>query len=60
MPYTIRKMPKRSCFRLYNTKTRRIFSKCTTKKRAQSQLRLLQALKYNKNFVPRKPSSLSR
>ena len=52
MPYAIRKMPRRSCYRLYNTKNKRIFSKCTTRKRANSQLRLLNALKYNKKFVP--------
>jgi len=52
MPYAIRKMPRRSCYRLYNTKSKRIFSKCTTRKRANRQLRLLNALKYNRKFVP--------
>jgi len=52
MPYSIRKMPKRPCYRLYNTKTKKVFAKCTTMKRAKGQMRLLQAIKYG-NLVPR-------
>lgn len=37
------------------TKTthREVLAKCTTRAKAESQVRLLNALKYNKDFVPR-------
>ncbi len=44
MPYTLRKMPKKKCYRVYNRDTKRIFSKCTSKTRAKKQLRLLRSL----------------
>ena len=53
MPYTIRKVPKKPCYRLKNTKTKRVFAKCTTLALAKRQLRLLNAIKYDKTFVPR-------
>lgn len=58
MPYAIRKLPantktrKKTCYRVYNTKTMRVFSKCTTKTHAKKQLRLLRAIQYNKSFKP--------
>lgn len=64
MPYTIRKMPDQNCYRLAKpaTKTtkRRVFAKCTTLANAKAQLRLLNALKYGKNFVPRGSQGGSR
>ena len=53
MPYTVRKVRGKSCFKLYNRKTKRVFSKCASKKNITKQLRLLKAIEYNKNFVPR-------
>lgn len=53
MPYTIRKVPKKDCYKVMNRKTKRVFAKCTTKEKAKKQLRLLNAIEYNKNFVPR-------
>lgn len=53
MPYTIRKVPRKSCFRVTNRKTKRVFARCTTKTRAQKQVRLLRAIENNRNFVPR-------
>jgi hypothetical protein len=53
MPYTIRKLRKKPCFKLYNPKTKRVFSKCSSKINVNKQLRLLRAIEYNKNFVPR-------
>ena len=53
MPYTIRKVRGKRCFKLYNRKTKRVFSKCASKKNVTKQLRLLRAIEYNKNFVPR-------
>lgn len=45
----------RKCYQVVNPKTRRVFSKCSTKKNAQKQIRLLRAIQYNKNFRPRPP-----
>jgi hypothetical protein len=59
MPYTIRKVQNKPCFKVYNKKTKRVYSKCSSKKNAQSQLRLLRAIEYNKDFVPRS-SGISR
>ena len=54
MPYTIRKVSNKNCYKVMNRKTKRVFAKCTTKEKAKKQLRLLNAVEYNKNFVPRK------
>ena len=53
MPYTIRKVPNKNCYKLLNRHTKRVFSKCTSKENAKKQLTLLKAIKYNPNFVPR-------
>jgi hypothetical protein len=53
MPYTIRKIAKKNCYKVMNRKSKRVFAKCTTKEKAKKQLRLLNAIEYNKNFVPR-------
>ncbi len=54
MPYAIHKVRNKSCFKVLNTQTKRIFSRCTSKQRAQKQMRLLNAIYYNKNFTRRK------
>ena len=55
MPYIIRRTPKtKKCYQVLNTKTRRVFSRCSTKENAAKQLRLLRAIQYNKKFVLRK------
>jgi hypothetical protein len=53
MPYTIRKVPKKNCYKVMNKRTRRVFSKCSTNANAKKQLRLLNAIEYNPNFVRR-------
>lgn len=54
MPYSIRKVAKKNCgYKVINKNTKRVFSKCTTQKKAKKQIRLLNAIKYNPNFVPR-------
>lgn len=50
MPYKIRKVNKKSCYKVYNTKTKKIYAKCSTLKNAKSQLRLLRAYKNNPGF----------
>lgn len=57
MPFHMRKIPNKNCYTVYKKKTKRsgkrVFSKCTTLKNAKKQLRLLRAIQYNRNFVPR-------
>lgn len=53
MPYTIRKLPNKNCFRVMNTTSKKIHSKCTTRKNAEKQIRLLRAIEYNPNFTKR-------
>ena len=51
MQYTSRKVKNKKCYSVYNKKTKHKYSKCSTKKNATRQLRLLRALLFNKNFV---------
>ena len=51
MPYGIRKLSKRNCYKVFNKKTKKIFSKCSSLKNANKQLRLLRAIQYNKDFI---------
>lgn len=53
MPYSLRKVNKKNCYKVYNKKTKKKFSKCTSYMNANKQLRLLRALQFNKNFIPR-------
>jgi hypothetical protein len=59
MPYSSRKI-KKGCIQVYNIKTRKVYSKCTTRKNSEKQLRLLRALEYNPDFKLRKPNSSKR
>ena len=52
MPYSIRKVNKKPCYRVYNTKTKKVFAKCSTKVNAVRQLKLLRAIQNNKGFIP--------
>lgn len=52
MPYSVRKVPNKKCYRVSNKKTKKVFSKCTSKKNAKKQMRLLRAIENNKNFIP--------
>jgi hypothetical protein len=54
MPYKVRKLTKKNCYKMYNIDTKRVYAKCTTKEKAKKQLRLLNAIKYNKNFKLRR------
>ena len=53
MPYKIRKVNNKNCYKVYNAKTKRVFSKCTDKKNASKQIRLLRGLEYNNAFSKR-------
>ena len=52
MPYCLRKVSGKNCYRITNKKTKKVFAKCTTRAKANRQLRLLRAIQNNKNFVP--------
>lgn len=65
MPYAIKKSKKfitihkpyakrikKNCYSVYNKTSKRVFSKCTTRKNAIKQSRLLRAIMFNKDFVP--------
>lgn len=52
MPYKTRKVRGKNCYRVYNKNNKRTFAKCTTRKNAIKQMRLLRALEFNKKFVP--------
>jgi len=58
MPYTLRR--RKRCFQVYNKKTRQLHSKCTTKRKAQAQIRLLRAIDYNPQFKLRNNSTATR
>jgi hypothetical protein len=51
MPYTIRKVPNKNCYRVTNKQTKKVLAKCTTMEKAKKQLRLLNAIDNNPNFV---------
>ena len=54
MPYATRKVRGKDCYKVYNKKTKRVYSRCATKENAKKQLRLLRAIENNKKFVPYK------
>lgn len=54
MPFALRKIPKTDLYRVYNKKTKRVYSRGTTIDRARRQLKFLRAITYNKNFKPQK------
>jgi hypothetical protein len=60
MPYAIRKVKNKSCYKVYNKKTKRVSAKCTSKTRAKKQIKLLSAIEYNKDFVPMSQMSKSK
>lgn len=54
MPYVIRKVRNKNCWTVKNKQTKKVHSKCATKKNAMKQIKLLRAIKYNKNFKLKK------
>lgn len=52
MPYRLRKVSGKKCYRVLNKRSKKVFSKCTSRAKANKQLRLLRAIENNKNFVP--------
>ena len=56
MPYVVRKVSRKNCYSVKKSKgkKRRTLSKCTSLKKAKAQIRLLNAIDHNPNFVLRK------
>ena len=52
MPYRSRKVRGKSCYRVTNKDNKKVFAKCSSKENAAKQMRLLRAIKFNKNFTP--------
>lgn len=50
MPYLLRKVRNKNCYRVSNKVSKHVFSKCTTLKKARKQMRLLHAIDHNKSF----------
>ena len=60
MPYATKKVRGKDCYKVYNKKTKRVYSRCATKDNAKKQIRLLRAIEYNKNFVPNRNTSKNK
>ncbi len=50
MPYILRKVRGKNCWQVKNKYTKKVFAKCSSKKNAKSQMRLLRAIEFNKSF----------
>ena len=44
MPYKMYKVRSKKCYRVINKKTKRVHAKCTSKRKATRQIRLMNAL----------------
>lgn len=60
MPYAIKKVRNKPCYKVYNTITKVIHAKCTTQANANKQLRLLNALEHGWKPKNRSTSRRSR
>ena len=60
MPYTIRKVRNKNCFEVKNKITGRVYAKCTTKDKANKQLRLLNAVEHGWRPTGKRSRSRSR
>jgi len=50
MPYLLKKVRGKPCWRVLNKYTKKVFSKCSSRKNAEKQIRLLRAIEFNKSF----------
>jgi len=51
MPYKMIKVRNKDCYKVYNSITKRIFAKCTTKEKATRQLALLRKKVYGSTSI---------
>lgn len=47
MAYKIRKVRGKDCYKVYNSISKHVFAKCTTKEKATRQMNLLKQIVYN-------------
>lgn len=52
MPYKVRKVRNQDCYKTYNTETKRVFAKCTTKEKALRQLATIRRKVYGTSKSP--------
>ena len=50
MPFKIQKVRNKNCYKVVNTQTKKLRSKCTTKQNAHAQMRILKKFKSRKHF----------
>jgi len=60
MPYTLRKLPGKNRYRVTNQRSGRILARCTSKLRAQKQVRLLYAIDRNPRFRRTRQNSMKK
>lgn len=53
--YAMRKVRGQDCYKVYSRRTQRVFAKCTTKEKAERQLKLLMAIRYSPTFERLQP-----
>lgn len=51
MPYMVRKVRNKPCYRVSNKKTKKVYAKCSTKENAKKQVKLLRAVENNPKFI---------
>jgi hypothetical protein len=51
MPYSIRKVRNQPCYKVYNKRTKKVFAKCTSREKAEGQVRLLRGIENNRRFA---------
>ena len=49
MPYNIRKVTNKNCYKVYNRKSGRVYAKCSTRKNAYKQISLLRRISSNES-----------
>ena len=54
MPYAIRKVANKNCYKVINTQTKTVSAKCTTLAKAKKQMRLLYGLEHGMKLRKRK------
>ena len=54
MAYKVRKVRNQDCYKTYNTETKRVFAKCTTKEKALRQLATIRRTIYGTSKSPPK------
>lgn len=54
MPYQVRKIRNKECYEVINTLTKKIHSKCTTRSKAESQIRLLRGIEHGMIILKKK------